>query len=160
MARAYRSPPMGEGSNSVITRHHSHHYFGFAEAQWKLFLNGSPCRVKPLLYLHRVRLTGIHLMRTGEVEPNLVTLSEEFRLPHIADLVTRKLAGPEDLAVGQLLNDADVSFHEAEYELLRGELQAAQDASRLPEAPSGETKAALNDLLVRVRLATHAPAAR
>jgi len=24
-----------------ITRHHSHHYFGFAETQWKLFLKGS-----------------------------------------------------------------------------------------------------------------------
>ena len=25
------------GSNGVITKHHSHHYFGFAETQWKLF---------------------------------------------------------------------------------------------------------------------------
>lgn len=51
------------------------------------------------------------------------------------------------------LNDADVSFYQAEYERLRGELQAAHDPSQLPEAPSEETKAALNDLLVRVRLA-------
>lgn len=151
---------MGEGSHSVITRHHSHHYLGFAETQWKLLMKESPRRVKPLLYVYRVLLTGIHLMRTGEVEANLVTLNEGFRLPHIADLVTCKLAGPEDLAVGQLLNDADVSFHEAEYEWLCGELQAAQDASRLPEAPSEETKAALNDLLVGVRLGAHAPAAK
>src|SRR5262245_44355969 len=62
------SHPMGEGSvgsntspnplpdrggEGVITKHHSHHYFGFAETQWKLFLKESPRRVKPLLYVYR-----------------------------------------------------------------------------------------------------------
>jgi predicted nucleotidyltransferase len=122
------------------------------ETQWNLFLKATPRRVKPLLYVYRVLLTGIHLMRTGQVEANLVTLNEEFRLPYIADLIARKLAGPEDLAVGQVLNDADVSFHQAEYERLGGELQAAHDASQLPEVPSEDTRAALNDLLVRIRL--------
>ncbi len=135
-------------ARECVTRHHSHHYFGFAETQWKLFLKTSPRRVKPLLYVYRVLLTGIHLMRTGEVEANLVTLNEEFRLPYIAELVARKLAGPEKSA----LNDADVSFHQAEYERLRGELQAAHEVSQLPEALSEETKAALDDLLVRIRL--------
>ena len=87
-------------------------------------------------------------MRTGEVEANLVTLNEEFRLPYIADLVARKLAGPEK----STLDEADVSFHQTEYERLRGELQAAHDASHLPEMPSEETRSALDDLLVRVRL--------
>ena len=54
-----------------ITRHHSHHYFGFAETQWKLFEKERPRRVKPLLYVFRVLVTGIHLMRTGRVEANL-----------------------------------------------------------------------------------------
>ncbi|HXI71432.1 MAG TPA: nucleotidyltransferase domain-containing protein [Verrucomicrobiae bacterium] len=138
-------------ATGVITKHHSHHYFGFAETQWKLFLKESPRRVKPLLYVYRVLLTGIHLMRTGEIEANLVTLNEEFRLPYIADLVARKLSGPEDLAVGQLL-DSEIAFHESEYQRLRMELQAAHDASTLPELPSDGTRAALNDLLVRVRL--------
>src|SRR6266566_3864607 len=133
------------------TKHHSHHYFGFAETQWKLFDKERPRRVKPLLYVYRVLLTGIHLMRTGEVEANLVTLNEEFRLPYIPDLVSRKLAGPEK----SKLEDADVGFHEGEYHRLRGELQAAHDASRLPELPSEETRAALNDLLVRTRLNLH-----
>src|ERR1043166_263863 len=139
----------GEGARAgVITKHHSHHYFGFAETQWKLFLKESPRRVKPLLYVYRVLLTGIHLMRTGEVEANLVTLNQEFRLPYIADLVARKLAGPEK----SKLEDADVGFHESEYQRLSNELQAAHDASSLPELPSDETRAALNDLLLRVRL--------
>jgi predicted nucleotidyltransferase len=135
-------------ARGCITRHHSHHYFGFAETQWKLFLKGSVRRAKPLLYVYRVLLTGIHLMRTGEVEANLVTLNKEFRLPYINDLVARKLAGPEN----SVLNGADVAFHEKEYQCLRGELQAAHEASKLPELPSEATRGALNDLLVEVRL--------
>ena len=135
-------------ARGCITRHHSHHYFGFAETQWKLFLKGSVRRAKPLLYVYRVLLTGIHLMRTGEVEANLLTLNEEFRLPYIADLVARKLAGPEQ----SVLNEADMAFHESEYQRLRGELQSAHDASRLPELPSEETRSKLNELLVRIRL--------
>ena len=135
----------------VITRHHSHHYFGFAETQWKLFLKESPRRVKPLLYVYRVLLTGIWLMRTGKIEANLVTLNESFRLPYIPDLVARKLAGPENQGVGQL-PEKEVAFHEAEYQRLRGELQAAHEASTLPELPSDETRQALNNLLVRTRL--------
>lgn len=144
-------PESGAAGGGVITRHHSHHYFGFAETQWKLFLKESPRRVKPLLYVYRVLLTGIHLMRTGVIEANLVTLNEEFRLPYINDLVARKLSGPEK----SKLEDADIAFHESEYQRLRGELQAAHDASQLPEVPSEETRAALNDLLVRVRLNGH-----
>jgi predicted nucleotidyltransferase len=135
----------------VITKHHAHHYFGFAETQWKLFLKESPRRVKPLLYVYRVLLTGIWLMRTGKIEANLVTLNESFRLPYVPDLVARKLAGPENQAVGQL-PESEVAFHETEYQRLRAELQAAHEASTLPELPSEETRKALNDLLVRIRL--------
>ena len=94
------------------------------------------------------------LMRTGVVNANLAELNEAARLPYITDLVVRKLAGPENLAVGQLL-DGEVAFHESEYQRLRGELQAAHDASQLPELPGDETRAALNDLLVRIRI--HGP---
>ncbi len=133
-------------AKDCITKHHSYHYFGFAETQWKLFLKESPRRVKPLLYVYRVLLTGIHLMRTGEVEANLVILNETFRLPYISDLIERKTKGENTS-----LNDAHVSFHESEYQRLRGELQSGHDASSLPELPSDKTRAALNDLLVRVR---------
>src|SRR5665213_2581335 len=137
-------------ARGCITRHHSHHYFGFAETQWKLFLKESPRRVKPLLYVYRVLLTGIDLMRTGEVQANLVTLNEEFRLPFISDLIARKLVGPEQ----STLEDEDIAFHESEYQRLRAELQSAHEASRLPELPCEETRAVLNDLLVRIRLNT------
>lgn len=132
---------------ACITRHHSHHYLGFAATQWKLFKKESPPRVKPLLYVYRVLLTGIHLMRTGEVEANLNTLNETARLSYIDELIVRKLSGPEK---GDLPK-ADMAFHEKEYERLVGELEIASEKSELPEGPTG--KAGLNDLLVRVRLA-------
>jgi predicted nucleotidyltransferase len=135
-------------ARGCLTKHHSHHYFGFAENQWKLFDKERPRRLKPLLYVYRVLLTGIHFMRAGKVEANLVTLNEDFRLPYITDLVARKLAGPEE----SKLEDADIGFHEGEYQRLRGELQVAHDASRLPGAPAEAARAALNELLVRIRL--------
>jgi predicted nucleotidyltransferase len=131
-----------------VTKNHSHHYFGFGETQWKLFLKESPRRVKPLLYVYRVLLTGIHLMRTGLIEANLLVLNEGARLEFIPDLVARKLAGPEQ----STLDEADLPFHEARYEKLRSELQRAFEASTLPELPAEATRHALNDLLIRLRM--------
>ena len=129
-----------------VTKHHSYHYLGFAETQWRLFRKESPPRVKPLLYVYRVLLTGIHLMRTGRVEANLVTLNDEFRLPQVPELIARKTGGPE---LGTL-SDTDVTFHEGEYTRLRAELTDASERSSLPDAPTAT--AALHDLLVRVRM--------
>src|ERR671921_1899888 len=70
-----------------VTRHHAHHYFGFGETQWKLFEKEQPRRVKPLLYVYRVLLTGIELMRTGQIEANLLRLNEDFKLPYLNELV-------------------------------------------------------------------------
>ncbi len=66
-----------------ITRHHAHHYLGFAATQWRLFEKESPPRVKPLLYTFRVLLTGIHLMKTGEVQANLCILNEFAKLSYL-----------------------------------------------------------------------------
>jgi uncharacterized protein len=129
-----------------VTRHHAHHYLGFAETQWKLFEKENPPRVKPLLYVYRVLLTGIHLMQTGTVEANLVRLNESARLPYLDELIQRKVAGAEK----ERLSEADFDFHRGEYARLREKLQQVHEASGLPEAPRGS--AALHELLVRLRL--------
>lgn len=131
---------------ACVTRHHAHHYLGFAETQWRLFEKENPPRVKPLLYVYRVLLTGIHLMQTGTVEANLVKLNDSARLPYLSDLIQRKIAGAEK---GRL-SDADLDFHRREYERLRGRLEEAYQASALPDGPSGQDR--LHDLLVRLRL--------
>ena len=50
---------------------------------------------------------------------------------------------------------ADLEFHQREYERLRAELEAAYQASDLPEVPTA--RPALNDLLVRLRMRTVGP---
>jgi len=129
-----------------VTRRHERHYRGFAAGQWKLLEREQPPRIKPLLYLYRVLLTGIHLMRTGLVEANLRTLNDRARLPHLDELIARKVAGPEQ----DHLPPTDLRFHAAEYERLVGVLRATADVSHLPEHP--RAKPALQDLLIRLRL--------
>jgi predicted nucleotidyltransferase len=133
-------------ARECLTKHHAHHYLGFAATQWKLFEKESPPRVKPLLYVYRVLLTGIHLMNTGVVEANLILLNEVANLSHVSDLIARKVEGNESATLRQ----ADIEFHQQEFLRLTKELEDAHERSRLPESAHGT--AALNDLLVRVRI--------
>jgi predicted nucleotidyltransferase len=133
-------------ANGCVTRHHSHHYLGFAATQWDLLQKDDPPRVKPLLYVYRVILTGIYLMRTGRIEANLVRLNDEFHLAFVPDLVARKLAGPEQ----GTLASTELGFHKEEYLRLIGTLEEEAGLTKLPSEPSSRN--ALNDLLVRIRL--------
>ncbi len=130
---------------SCITRYHSHHYLGFAETQWRLFEKEAPKRAKTLLYVYRVLLTGIHLMRTGRIEANLVTLNEEFRLPYISDLIAQKTLCGERSKAAEL----DHSFHSSEYLRLCKLLESERDRTSVPETASA--REALNDFLIALR---------
>ncbi len=134
-----------EIAKGCFTSLHSHHYLGFAETQRKLFEKEDPRRVKPLLYMYRVLLSGIYLMQMGEVEANLLRLNEYFRLPQIEDLVSLKLSGAEK----STLSDIDLDFHESEYRRLRAALEEASETSDLPKLPTA--KPALHDLAIRLR---------
>jgi uncharacterized protein len=132
-------------SRACITRWHVRHYVGFAENQWRLFEKENPRRLKPLLYVFRVLLTGIHLLRTGEVEANLNRLNETARLPYVDELIARKSGGSEH----ERLADADVERYRMEYERLMQTLLDAGASSPLPAASTARD--ALNDLLLRLR---------
>lgn len=132
-------------SSSCITKHHAHHYLGFSHTQWGLFYKENPRRVKPLLYVYRVLLTAIYLMKTGYLEANLNHLNDHFKLSYIPDLIAQKVSGTEQ----QTLTDDDVTFHEREYERLKSLVETERDNSHLPETTSA--KPLLNDLLLRIR---------
>ena len=129
-----------------VTRHHAHHYFGFARTEWKLFSKEPAPRVKPLLYIFRVLLTGINLMQTGEIEANLTKLNEKFALPYLPELIERKTGGAEK----GILPDADLGFYQNEYERLVLELEKESERSKLPDLTNAKND--LNDLLIRIRL--------
>jgi hypothetical protein len=139
-------------ARGCVTRACARHYLGFAHNQWQLFRKESPRRVKPLLYVFRVLLTGIHMMRTGEVNASLVECNETERLPYVDELIARKRVGGEH----GTLTGGDLAFHEREYDRLRARLVAEAVRSALPDAPTSGNE--IKDLLRRIRRATPATA--
>jgi uncharacterized protein len=131
-------------TRNCVTRHHYHHYHGFYATQRKLIAKEEPKRAKPVLYAYRVLMTGIHLLRTGEVEANLLRLNEQFRFAFLDELIARKVGG-ENTAVG----DLDWPFHETRLAELEAQLDQAFAGSSLPE---DRDRKPVNELLVRLRL--------
>lgn len=134
-------------ASQCVTKHHAHHYLGFAATQWKMLEKEPEPRVKPLLYLYRVLLTGIHLMQTGRVEANLIRLNDHFKLTWIEELIEQKISGSEK----ERLDASTLPFHQQQYVAMTNRLRQAYESTQLPEMPAG--KAALHDLLLRIRLA-------
>lgn len=127
----------------VLTGHHAHHYRGFAVTQWRLFRKTG--ELKPLLYTFRVLLTGIHLMRSGEVQAHLPTLLDTVDAPgYLPELIAAKATREHGAAA------VDHARVEADVERLHALLDEAQAASPLPDAPT--VYDALDDLVVRLRL--------
>ena len=126
-----------------ITRHHYHHYRGFYATQRKLIEKEEPKRVKPILYAYRVLMTGIHLLRTGEVEANLPRLNEHFGFSFLDELIARKTA--EQVPA----EDLDWPFHEARLGELEAQLDRAFVESNLPEE---RDRRAIHEFLVGLRL--------
>ncbi|MEU9981517.1 nucleotidyltransferase domain-containing protein [Streptomyces sp. NPDC050856] len=128
----------------VLTTHHAHHYRGFAATQWRLFERSG--ELKPLLYTFRALLTGIHLMRTGEVVAHLPTLLGAVPAPeYLAELIAAKADAEHGPATG-----VDTRRVRADTEGLHAVLDEAQAASALPDGPVAHD--ALHDFVVRTRL--------
>jgi uncharacterized protein len=126
-----------------VTRFHSHHYLGFAKGQWHQFSRDG--QVKPALYTLRVLLTGIHLMRTGELECDLPTLAGD--LPYVPELIERKAKGEkEPLGPGSDLRQ----YLESDVQRLTALLEQSRDESTLPDRPSSSER--LNTLVIDARL--------
>ncbi|MFK7741658.1 MAG: nucleotidyltransferase domain-containing protein [Planctomycetota bacterium] len=142
-----------------VTRAHARHYLGFATSQRDLWHKHEPRRLKPLLYIYRVLLTGIHLMGSGEIQANLSVLLDDcagllackslLSDLGLEELVVRKQTGAEK----QPYAGAELVQHEAAIEGLRAELEASAAISALPATLPAEVARGLHDFLVRTRLA-------
>lgn len=126
-----------------ITRHHYHHYRGFLATQRKHLAKEEPKRLKTVLYAYRVLLTGIHLLRTGEVEANLLWLAAAHGLDFVSELVAQKRE-EQDAALG-----LDWPCHDARLRELETLLDRAYAESRLPEE---RDRQAVDQFLVAYRL--------
>ncbi len=126
-----------------LSRHHAHHYLGFARTQWGLFERTG--ELKPLLYTFRVLSTGIHLMRTGEVVADLT------KLGHGPGYLPELIEAKRDAEHGGMPPGApERDTLAADVRALTARLEEERERSSLPEHPSAEP--ALHDLVVRARL--------
>lgn len=127
-----------------VTRHLYHHYAGFADNQRRLLDRERRKKLKTLLYLYRVLLTGIHVLRTGEVEANLGRLLEgDPGLVGVRDLINAKVREQSDVPPGEW------ERHEEPVTGLRGRLDEAFAGSKLPEEAEGALD--LDAFLLRLR---------
>lgn len=130
----------------LITRQYAHHYLGFARNQWSLYEKAG--LLKPLLYTFRVLLTGLHLMRSGELQADLRVLAPEYGPAYLPELIEAKKAAekgpPPSAAPSPERLGADVVA-------LTLRVEEERDRSALPEEPSAHAE--MHDLVVRVRLA-------
>jgi len=133
-------------AKTCITRRHELHYKGFGYGEWLKFVNTPTKPVKRILYVFRVFMTGINLMRTGEVEANILRLNEDFNLPYIDELIAQKKSGLEKSG---LIGGHGLDFYTREYAKLEELLKIEAERSSLPLDPTG--RPALNDLLLRLR---------
>jgi predicted nucleotidyltransferase len=126
-----------------ITRHHYHHYRGFLATQRKLLDKQEPKLVKSLLYAYRVVLTGIHLLRAGEVEAFLPRLADTFGMPFLHELIAQKRV-EKGAAEG-----LDWSVHDGRLTQLEAAMEEAYRMSTLPEE---RDRRAVHEFLVEHRL--------
>jgi predicted nucleotidyltransferase len=134
--------PLVRGS---LSRRVHAHYRGFALNQ-RHFLEKEPT-AKKLLYVLRTTLTGIHLLRTGELEADLTQLVGRYGVEDVAPLIERKRAG-ERSTVDAALLDA----WSARIDSLFSMLDEARSSSILPDEPANAAE--LNAWLVAARRAS------
>ena len=136
-----------------LTSRHGHHYRGFAATQWRLFEKTG--EIKPLLYTFRALLTGVHLLRTGEVNAHLPTLLEKLDGPdYLPSLIEAKVLG-EHRGLAGLPDRPAPERLEADLAHWHEQLAKAREASDLPVDPPAFE--AVHDFVVATRLGRSFP---
>lgn len=113
-----------------LSRRAHRHDAGFSRGQLREWEKSGLSSAKRLLYVLRTALTGVHLLRTGEVETDVTGLLGEYGMADAAELVEHKRRGEKvDLPPG-------VAAHwRMRVERLFQMLDEAREASPLPEEP-------------------------
>jgi uncharacterized protein len=124
------------------------HYRGFLGTQLKQIAKPD-ATVKDLLYGYRVALSGIHFLRSGEIQAHLPSLLDDYPQPGVADLITHKKSGREKEPLDLSLQ----ATHSQALAALEVGLAQAYKTSALPDTLTRQDH--LNDFVVRVRKKCH-----
>ncbi len=136
-----------------LSRKFARHYSGFLKGMRREI--GNDPTVKGLLYAYRVALTGTHLLRTGELEPNITVLAPLYGQSDVVDeLVGLKRSGVEHATI-----TADfAASHHANLDGLALRLSEVEQSSPLPSEPRNTKE--INDWLINRRMQARIPNAR
>ena len=129
-----------ELAKGCITKKSAAHYKGMAFHQQQLLANNP---LKKILHMYRCLLMGIFLMQTGRLEMRLPSLAERFHYQDISDLIVRK-RNPDALP----LSEESIRRHLVSIESLVHTLDWETEQSHLPEAPSKQTRQALEKFII------------
>jgi uncharacterized protein len=102
--------------------------------------------VKGLLYSYRVALTGVHLLRTGEVETNVSVLAARYDFERVDDLVELKRSCEEHHSLDAVL----LETHASSLDRLQATLSSAEAGGVLPAVPANVEE--VNEWLIDRRL--------
>ena len=118
----------------ALSRKLHRHYSGFFRGMQREHLRHELPQAKTLLYSFRVALTGIHLLKTGEVLPHLPSLAHLYGPAELHDLIALKMGGAERSAIPSRL-DEDLR---SRWPKLSDELDQALERSPLPKEAANQ----------------------
>ena len=128
-----------------LSRRVHRHYLGFATQQHQEWERGDRASAKKLLYVLRTALTGVHLLREGEVVTDVSRLLDRYGLGEASALIEQKRRG-ERSELPAVLRTVWAARVGQLFELL----ERARLESRLPE--ESPNAAELEGWLVEARL--------
>jgi len=133
-------------ARGTISRRYFRHYQGFFRGKCRDHARADRPEAKSQLYIYRVALTGIHLLRTGELETDLQIMAQIYGYEEALDLIALKQQGSEHGSVPPQID----AHHRGAWPRLASALEEAYATSQLPDrAPNGE---AISTWLVGRRL--------
>jgi hypothetical protein len=131
-----------------VSRRVHRHYRGFATGQLREFEKPEGGTAKKALYVLRTTLTGAHALRTGEIDPDLNHHLRAAGFDDAEALLEVKRSG-ERAPLPAALRERWTARLQDAFTVL----DAALEASPLPEAPPEDVERDCEEWLVAVRLA-------
>ena len=129
-----------------LSRRFFRHYQGFFRGTCREHERAERPTAKGLLYAYRVALTGIHLLRTGELVADLRETAPQHGYEGALELIAIKQAGIEH---GAVTAEVDARHREA-WPRLASDLEEAHANSPLPEQPANAAE--VSEWLCELRL--------
>ena len=133
-------------ARGAISKKFFGHYRGFFGTMREQHRKAEAKTAKGLLYCYRSALTGIHLLRAGDVVCDVNRLGPEHGFPRVTALADLKQHGTEFGTV------TDAAAWEEDLPRLEYELERSWQSSTLPEQPGNENAVSAFRVETRRRL--------